>query len=229
MKKKSVKKSQKKKINDRKFMIYTIVILAICGLVFSSLIAAFSPNLFANNTDTSLTAQIEDQIKQYENSLKESPDDVELLTLLGNSYYQLGVAYTNEGNQEKSVEGFTKALEPYGKVLEKKPEDVNVRVDRAVAAFYSNNNEIADAEFKKAIELDGEHPMARYNYGIFLYYGLDKPEEAIEQWEKLKELNPEGQTDLLTQAEAMIQLVKADMKNRAGNGQFLPGGTNDSE
>lgn len=115
------------------------------------------------------------------------------------------------------MESFAKALEPYGKVLELEPDNVDVRVDRAVAAYASNNNEVAQEEFEKAITVDPANAKAYFNYGVFLYFGLNEPEEALAQWQKVVELNPEAEQDLVETTKTWIKAVEAELADRAAD------------
>jgi Tfp pilus assembly protein PilF len=158
-----------------------------------------------------LIADLRSRIERFEASLKESPDNFNLLVMLGNSYYQLGQAYADSGNQEASAAGFAGAVEPYGRALAINPQDVNVRVDRAVAAFRSGSLDIAEQEFREAINIDPTHPKAFFNYGVFLHVGRNQPSQAAEQWQRVIELNPPDDQQLVSTARQWLAQVEGAM------------------
>ncbi|MCR3922547.1 MAG: tetratricopeptide repeat protein, partial [Firmicutes bacterium] len=167
-------------------------------------------------------AQVETQITQYQALLEEDPEDVTALMQLGHAYYDLGQIYSSLNNAEDSQANFAQALEPYGKVLELTPDDVNVRVDRAVAAYLSRNNEVAQEEFEAAIKVDPAHAKARFNYGFFLYSALDKPQEALQQWQEVVELDPADEADVVATARTLIDMVEEELAEQANDGESSP-------
>ncbi|NLM46363.1 MAG: tetratricopeptide repeat protein [Firmicutes bacterium] len=210
MKKKTGKKITLASLKNKKTVVYVIVGFLVFGLIFSSLLYFFTPGLLGfgkqGQTNEETIRQLERLVRQYEKDLKKTPDSEDLLKQLGDAYLNLGILYSiTSGYENKAEDTFVKALEPYAKVLEKDPDNVDLRVDRAVAAFYGNKFSEAEAEFKKAIETAPEHARAHYNYGVFLYYGQGKTEEAVKEWEKVVELNPAGEEKMVDQAKQMIE------------------------
>jgi tetratricopeptide (TPR) repeat protein len=206
-----------------KTFVKVVVILAATGLLLSSGITYFGRNSLGSTTDpnqqnyTSVIDEMEYQIGLLEDSLEKAPDNLYLRTQLGNSYYQLGMFYDADENQEESKASFSKAMDYYGRALEIDPDDVNVRVDRAVSAYWSENNDIAEEEFEQSIEIDPTHAKAYFNYGIFLLFERNNAGKAIEKWNKVVELNPTEDPDLvayarswITQAEASLLELKGD-------------------
>ena len=55
--------------------------------------------------------------------------------------------------------------------------------------------------------------MARYQYGVFLYYGANKPEEALAQWEAVVALDNEENAELAEAARAWVSAVKDQLEN----------------
>jgi len=204
------------RMRKNKVAVYILVFLIAGGLIVSSLIAVFANPSAPRQEEPwdyeSQIAQINDLVAQYEESLKDSPEDVGLLTQLGNANYNLGVLYSLTDESEKANESFSKAMEAYGKALESEPENVNLHVDRAVAAYYAGETEVAETEFQQAVELDPEHAQARYQYGVFLYYGANKPDEALAQWEAVIALENEENTELVEAARAWVSAVKAELE-----------------
>ncbi|HZK25668.1 MAG TPA: hypothetical protein VFC74_09855 [Oscillospiraceae bacterium] len=208
-------------IKNNKPLVKVIVLLICGGLVLSSVAAAIisitepQPTEDPSAIYRSQLAQVETVIVQTEKSLEEKPGNVALLKQLGNAYYTAGQLQAALNEAEKSLESFAQALEPYGKVLEQEPDNVEVLVDRAVAAYASENNEIAQEDFEKAIAVAPNHAKARFNYGVFLYFGLAQPEEALAHWQKVVELNPEDEQELVATTKTWIKAVEAELAEQA--------------
>lgn len=199
-----------------KKVVYAIVLITAAMLIFTSAAGYYGFRSAAPRTgDASRTIEqvivdLKDRISQLESSLEMSPDDLNLLEMLADSYYQLGIAYYHSGEAEASRSSFAKALEPYGRALELNPQDVDVRVDRAVAAFQSNNLDLAEQEFKRAISLDPQHAQAYFNYGVFLHIARDRTAEAIAQWRQVIKLNPVDDQQLVSVARQWIAQVEGE-------------------
>lgn len=208
-------------IKNNKPLVKAIVLLIVAGLLLSTVAAAIisitdpPPTEDPSEIYRSQLAQVQTVITQTEKSLEDEPENVVLLKQLGNSYYTLGQLYAALNDAEKSLESFEQALEPYGKVLELEPDDVDVRVDRAVAAYASENNEVAQDEFEQAIATDPTHAKAHFNYGVFLYFALNQPEEALASWQEVVELNPENEQELVATTKTWIKAVETELAEEA--------------
>ena len=112
-----------------------------------------------------------------ERALK-SPDDVKSWIALGNGLYD--------------TSRWQRAIDAYQKALALDPKNVNVRVDLGICYRNFGNTEKALEELRTAIAIDPNHKNARRNAGIVLAYDLKKPKEAIIEFEKYLELDPDG-------------------------------------
>lgn len=201
---------------NKKFAL-TVIIVAASALVLTSVLGYLelrswvSPPRGSDPVAAEI-AELEYRIAQLKDSLERNPDETYFLTQLGNAYYDLGRIYQYLNNEPKWNESFAAAIEPYGKVLATNPENVNVRVDRAVAAFWSGNHSLAEDEFERSIEIDPNHLNAHYNYGVFLFFGLKNPAEAIARFEKVLELSPTD-PQLISAAELLIAQAKQELNN----------------
>lgn len=208
------KLSMRRKKHKR--IVYVIAVITAATLVFTSaagyyaLRSAAPRTPVASRTTEQVIADLQARLSQYESSLEKSPDNLNLLVMLGNSYYQLGLAYFYSGDAEASRANFAKALQPYGRALELDPQDVDVRVDRAVAAFQSHNLDLAEQEFNKALSLDPQHAQAYFNFGVFLHIGRDRPDEALKQWRQVIALNPADNQQLVAAARQWITQVEGE-------------------
>ncbi len=146
-------------------------------------------------------------IRQFEQALKAAPDNPTMLVNLGNKSYDLGVQYFGLQQVEDGVKYLTKATEAYKKALEIGEPDANVATDLATAAFYSNQYDLADEYFNKALEIDPEHLTAKRNYGVFLMEAMQNYDKAIQQWEAVLALNPDPTTK--SSLEQLIQDAKS--------------------
>jgi len=205
-----------RKNNKIIFLVFT-PILAV-GLVLSFTIWS-SPQTGGNNTannqaqaspDDAVKSMLTD-IRQFEQALKAAPDNPTMLVDLGNKSYDLGVQYFGLQQVEDGLKYLIKATEAYEKALEIGEPDANVATDLATAAFYSNQYDLADEYFSKAIEIDPKHLTAKRNYGVFLMEAKQNYDKAIQQWEAALALNPDP-----TSKSSLEQLIQ-DAKSRKQN------------
>ncbi len=120
--------------------------------------------------------EAEQQAQPLLASLNSNPNDVQLLTQVGNIYY--------DSNQ------FPKAVEYYGRALKVHPEDVNVRTDMGTAYWYMGDADRALAEFEKSLSYQPTYPQTLFNMGMVKWQGKKDPKGAVEAWEKLLKNNP---------------------------------------
>jgi cytochrome c-type biogenesis protein CcmH/NrfG len=109
--------------------------------------------------------------------LKTNPLDAQLLTQIGNTYYDNG--------------DFAKAIEYYGRALTVNPKDGDVRTDMGTAYFYSGNADKAIEQFNTVLKANPNHANALFNMGIVRWEGKKDPQGAIAAWEELLKKNPE--------------------------------------
>lgn len=123
--------------------------------------------------------------------LQGNPNDTDLLTRIGNQYYD--------------AKDYGKAIEYYEKILKIAPDDVNVRTDMGTAIWYSGDPDRALKEYEKSLKYQPNHPQTLFNMGIVKWQGKQDPQAAILLWKKLLATNP-GYTER-QKVEAMIQQV----------------------
>jgi cytochrome c-type biogenesis protein CcmH/NrfG len=109
--------------------------------------------------------------------LKTNPLDGQLLTQIGNTYYDNG--------------DFAKAIEFYGRALTVSPKDTEVRTDMGTAYFYSGNSDKAIEQFTTVLKANPNHANALFNMGIVRWEGKKDPKGAIAAWEDLLKKNPD--------------------------------------
>ncbi len=111
--------------------------------------------------------------------LKSNPDNAELLTSLGNLYYDA---------QQYSV-----AVGYYGRSLKGKPSDAAVRTDMGTAYWYMGNADRAISELNKALTYAPNNSNTLFNLGLVKWRGKSDGAGALADWKKLLATNPNYQ------------------------------------
>ncbi len=117
--------------------------------------------------------------------LKATPNDAELLTTIGNIYYDAKL--------------YAIAIDYYGRALKQKPADVSVRTDMATAYWYMGNADTAIEEYNKALGYEPTSSNALFNRGLVKWNGKSDAAGALADWDKLLKTNPnyEGKDNVL--------------------------------
>lgn len=108
--------------------------------------------------------------------LKATPNDAELLTKIGDIYYDAQL--------------YAIAIDYYGRALKQKPADVSVRTDMATAYWYMGNADTAIAEYNKALGYEPTSANALFNRGLVKWKGKGDAAGALADWDKLLKTNP---------------------------------------
>lgn len=108
--------------------------------------------------------------------LKSDPNNPELLTNVGNFYYD--------------AQQYPIAVDYYGRALKAKPADAGVRTDMATAYWYMGNADSAITEFNKALTYEPNKPNTLFNLGLVKWQGKMDINGAVADWEKLLATNP---------------------------------------
>ena len=108
--------------------------------------------------------------------LKSDPNNPELLTSVGNFYYD--------------AQQYQTAVDYYGRALKAKPSDAGVRTDMATAYWYMGNADTAIAEFNKALTYEPNKPNTLFNLGLVKWQGKMDINGAVADWQKLLAANP---------------------------------------
>jgi cytochrome c-type biogenesis protein CcmH/NrfG len=122
----------------------------------------------------SLDAQKE--IDTLKGVLKEDPQNLRTLIRLGNISMDSGQ--------------FQQAVDAYGRALQVDPANIDVRVDMGTCYRRMGMPEKAAETYRKAIEMKPSHAVAHLNLGIVLAYDLNKPGEAVTEFETYLKLAP---------------------------------------
>ena len=113
-----------------------------------------------------------------------NPKDYEVLTALGNLFFDIG--YIKKDNEK-----FGQSREFYEKALSQRPGDVDVRTDYGLTFFLENppNNEKAIAEFQKSLAENPKHEKT-LQFLIQAFLKTGKKKDAENYLARLKQINP---------------------------------------
>ncbi|HUO26342.1 MAG TPA: tetratricopeptide repeat protein [Candidatus Aquilonibacter sp.] len=108
--------------------------------------------------------------------LKSDPNNTELLTSVGNFYYDAQIYPT--------------AIDYYQRALKIKPADAGVRTDMATAYWYLGNADQAIDEFNQALSYEPDKSSTLFNLGVVKWQGKMDINGAVAAWQKLLATNP---------------------------------------
>lgn len=108
--------------------------------------------------------------------LKSEPSDAELLTKIGNIYYD--------------TQQYPTAIDYYRRSLDLQPSNVGVRTDLATAIWYTGDADTAIAEFSKALSYEPTRANTLFNLGVVKWQGKMDINGAVAAWQKLLDTNP---------------------------------------
>jgi tetratricopeptide (TPR) repeat protein len=133
--------------------------------------------------------------------LKADPASPDLLTSLGNLYYD--------------AQQYLTAIDYYGRALQSRPQDANVRTDLGTAYWYIGNADAAIGEFNKALTYAPNNPNTLFNLGLVEWKGRKNAAEALADWQRLLAANPNYESR--AKVEQMIAEVKSASTSRPGS------------
>ena len=124
--------------------------------------------------------------------LKSQPNNAELLTSVGNLYYD--------------AKQYPTAVDYYGRALKVNPADVAVRTDMGTGYWYMGEADQAIEEFNKALSYSPNNPNTLFNRGLVEWQGKKDAAGALADWRQLLAVNPDYQAK--DQVNQMIAEVK---------------------
>lgn len=143
-------------------------------------------------------ADLKSRAQALTEAAKSNPDNLELQTQLGNTYYDLGTAAFDlapadaKGYLEQAIAAYQAAL--------KGKKDISITVDMATAAFYAGNNELAESGFQAALSENPNFYPALVNYGRFLYDAKKDYATAMRVWQQALNNSPSDQNKQMLQS-----------------------------
>lgn len=100
------------------------------------------------------------------------------------------------GNLYFDSERYTDAIRWYAEALKLAPKDVNVSTDLGVSYYYTNQPDLALAQFDESLKIEPNHTKTLLNMGIVRAFGKQDLAGAEQVWQRVLELapsSPEGQ------------------------------------
>jgi tetratricopeptide (TPR) repeat protein len=124
----------------------------------------------------------------------------------------LGLAYKKQGMTDKAAETYRHAIEL---------QDANVVAHYNLGILYREQGEFkkAEEEYRHAIFLDPDFAPAHYNLGILYDLYLNRPDDALKQYEDFKRLSGENK-----EVEVWIKDLTRRSKSAGTNGEAVPSG-----
>ncbi len=184
----------------KKQTLYLICILAlIAGFLLGVAYSAYrAPAVDAGlQTHADTNAERIRILAGLEKAAREHPDDF-------NAWVELAHGYADTGENGK-------AMEAYDRALKLRPGDADTMTDFGVACHQAGQHERALALFDDVLRIRPEHMQARFNKGVVLLVGLNRPEEALAEWKTLLRYHPDaaapsgqGVAELVRQMEARV-------------------------
>ena len=108
--------------------------------------------------------------------LQSSPDSPDLLTSVGNLYYD--------------AQQYTTAIGYYTRALQARPSDTAVRTDLGTALWFTGNADAALTEFGKALAESPNNPNTLFNRGLVKWQGKHDGAGALADWNQVLATNP---------------------------------------
>ncbi|MBE9536232.1 MAG: tetratricopeptide repeat protein [Proteobacteria bacterium] len=136
-------------------------------------------------------ADAERRINTLKASLYEDPKNEDMLSALGDAYFE--------------AQRYLDAIKEYDKVVEINPQNADCLNDRALALFYTGQHDAALDSVEKAIAVDAVYNHAWLTKG-FILMSLKRYDEAQPVLEKVQELDPLG--SLGAEAENFLNQIK---------------------
>lgn len=130
--------------------------------------------------------------------LKSQPDNAELLSNVGNIYYDAQL--------------YTTAIDYYTRSLKAKPADASVRTDLGTAYWYMGNADSAIAQFDTALTYAPTNANTLFNRGLVKWQGKGDAAGAAADWKKLLATNPNYE------AKAKVEQMLAQVEKHSNIG-----------
>ncbi len=120
--------------------------------------------------------EIQAQIASLQSVVARDPKNVQ-------AWVQLGNAFFDTGQPQKSVEA-------YGRALELRPNDPDVLTDQGVMYRALGQYDKAISNFEKANKTNPSHVQSLFNMGIVYSSDLKQTDKAIAAWNKVLQVAP---------------------------------------
>jgi len=154
-----------------------VIIISLSGILDSSVTGVVVKNQTneTNNSDADADSNVLKQIKEYEEHLKQNPNDYQALL-------QFGHLLNDNAYFEEAIQKYTQFLMIY-------PQEADVLVDMGVCYFSLRDYTNAIKSMEKAVDINPNHQIASLNLGI-VYFSNNNKEKAIQWWQKAVGIDP---------------------------------------
>ena len=125
-----------------------------------------------------LVAVDESRVAELRAVAERAPEDVQVRIDLGDLYFD--------------ARRFEEAVPWYEAVVALDPEEVEVSTDLGVADYYLDDTDRALAQCARSLDVDPPHAKTILSLGIVRAFGAQELEGAIEAWEEVVRLAPDG-------------------------------------
>ena len=161
-----------------------------------------SVDTYKNLVFAYLNVGMEDEAVSPLKKIIEMSHSADSYAMLGEIYYNKGIALMNNYIDTKNAEDSVKANEYYNKTIELleegrkyHPDDSDMLLILSNSYVNANRLDEAMASFEKGVEKDPDNKFYKYNYGVLLL-GANEYEKAAEQFKAAADIDP-GYTNAL--------------------------------
>ena len=169
------------------------------GPVATAPAAAAAPTVGQAPSPLQLRAMADAQAAPLVDKLKADANNAELLTSIGNVYYD--------------AQQYATAVDYYGRALKGKPDAASVRTDMGTAYWYLGDADRAIAEFNHALKDAPNSANTLFNRGLVKWRGKRDAAGALADFKKLMAIDPSyaGKAQL----EQMMAEAKSQVAGKA--------------
>lgn len=96
------------------------------------------------------------------------------------------------GNLYFDSERYTDAIKWYSEAWKLAPKDVNVSTDLGVSYYYTNQPDLALAQFDESLKIEPNHTKTLLNQGIVRAFGKQDLAGAEQSWQQVLKLSPDS-------------------------------------
>ncbi len=118
------------------------------------------------------------RVATLEAAIADDPEDRESRVALANAYFR--------------AHSFEQAVPWFEQAIEMDPSDVDSSTSLGVSYFYTGFIDQAVEQLDRSLEIKPDHPQTWLTVGIVRAFGLDDLEGAMEAWERVIEVAPDG-------------------------------------
>ncbi len=169
---------------------------------------------------------VENSIGEYERLFDETGEAIELFPGAPTVYLMRGIAAMELGKNKEAIKAFKEGLE-----LAEENQELKVQFYSMLGEAYKNdgNNEMSDASFQKALDLDNKNLFVLNNYSYYLSLRDEKLDNALAMSKKCIEKEPNNSTYLDTYAWILFKLKRFDKAKEYIEKAIENNGSNSSE